>query len=73
VTDTKAIDHLRTTIADLMRWFEGDGLRAAVIGGVAAGLQGRPRLTEDVDAVVISDDASALIESGKTYGFSAYR
>ena len=70
VVEPKPIDHLRTTIADLMRWFEGDDLRAAVIGGVAAGLQGRPRLTEDVDAVVFSDDASALIESAKLYGFT---
>lgn len=70
VIDSKPIDHLRTTIADLMRWFEGGDLRAAVIGGVAASLHGRPRLTEDVDAVVFGDDASALIESGKSYGFT---
>jgi hypothetical protein len=66
----KPIDHLRATISDLMRWFEGSDLRAAVIGGVAAALHGRPRLTEDVDAVVISDDPSALIESAKSYGFT---
>jgi len=51
------LDHLRATLADLMKWFEGEGLRAAVIGGVAAGVHGRPRLTEGVDAVVFSDDA----------------
>ena len=70
MSDPKTIAQLRTTIADLMRWFEGDDLRAAVIGGVAAGLQGRPRLTKDVDAVVFTDDASALIESAKSYGFT---
>lgn len=49
---TESIDHLRDAIADLMRWIAAERLEATVIGGVAAGLQGHPRLTEDVDAVV---------------------
>jgi hypothetical protein len=70
VSDSAPIDHLRATIADLMKWFAGNHLRAAVIGGVAAGLRGRPRLTEDVDAVLLVDDASTLIESRRSYGFT---
>ena len=66
---TDGIDHLRDTIADLMRWIAGERLDATVIGGVAAGLQGQPRLTEDVDAVVLDVDADALVASGKQYGF----
>ena len=45
---TEQIDHLRDTLAGLMEWFLGEDLEAAVIGGVAAGLHGHPRLTEDV-------------------------
>lgn len=63
-------DHLRETLADLMRWFSAERLEATVIGGIAAGLQGQPRLTEDVDAVVVDADAEALITSGKLYGFA---
>ena len=70
MSDPKTIAQLRATIADLMRWFEGEDLRAAVIGGVAAGLHGRPRLTKDVDAVVFSDDAAALVASAGSYGFA---
>ncbi len=53
-----------------MRWIDGEGLEATIIGGVAAGLQGQPRLTEDVDAVVIGAEAEALIETGARFGFA---
>jgi hypothetical protein len=66
---TDGVDHLRDTIADLMRWIEAEQLEATVIGGVAAGLQGQPRLTDDVDVVVLDADPEALIASGKQYGF----
>jgi hypothetical protein len=69
VSDTRPIDHLRETLVGLMLWIGSEHLRAAVIGGVAAGLQGQPRLTEDVDAVVLDVDAEALIDSGRQYGF----
>lgn len=52
-----------------MRWFDATGVRAAIIGGVAASLLGKPRLTKDIDAVVLDTDAEALIESGAAYGF----
>lgn len=71
VTETHPIDPLRSTLASLMAWFTTAGLRATVIGGVAASLQGRPRLTEDVDVVVMTEEASHLIESGREHGFHA--
>lgn len=52
-----------------MRWFTATGVRAAVIGGVAASLLGKPRLTKDIDAVVLDADAEALLESGAAFGF----
>jgi predicted nucleotidyltransferase len=66
---TESIDHLRETIAALMRWIAAERLDATVIGGVAAGLQGQPRLTEDVDVVVFDAQAETLIASGKRHGF----
>lgn len=62
-------DNLRATLADLMEWTVSERLEAAVIGGIAAGIQGKPRLTEDVDALVIEAEADALLASGKRYGF----
>ena len=53
----------------MMRWFDAAGVRAAIIGGVAASLLGKPRLTKDVDAVVMDAEAEALIETGAPYGF----
>lgn len=68
---TAQTDHLRAALADLMRWIAAERLEATVIGGVAAGLQGQPRLTEDVDAVVYDGDAETLLASGKRHGFEA--
>jgi predicted nucleotidyltransferase len=53
----------------MMRWFDAAGIRAAIIGGVAASLLGKPRLTKDIDAVVMDAEAESLIESGAPYGF----
>ena len=54
----------------MMRWFDAAGVRAAIIGGVAASLLGKPRLTRDIDAVVMDADAEALIEVGQRMDFS---
>ncbi|HEX6642172.1 MAG TPA: hypothetical protein VF215_13720, partial [Thermoanaerobaculia bacterium] len=53
----------------MMRWFDTANVRAAIIGGVAASLLGKPRLTKDVDAVVLDMDAQTLIDSGAPFGF----
>lgn len=52
----------------MMRWFDA-GVHAAIIGGVAASLLGKPRLTKDIDAVVLDAEAEALIASGAPFGF----
>lgn len=56
-------------LAALMRWFAAEGLRGAVIGGVAASLRGKPRLTNDIDAVVFDADAERLMQSAPKFGF----
>jgi uncharacterized nucleotidyltransferase DUF6036 len=64
------LDRLIAPLAALMEWFRDAGLRGAVIGGVAASLRGKPRLTDDVDALVLEADAETLLRSGFKFGFT---
>jgi hypothetical protein len=64
------LDRLLVPLATLMRWFKEANLRGAVIGGVAASLRGKPRLTKDIDAVVLEADAEMLLESAAEFGFT---
>ena len=40
-------------LADLVKWLESAQISAMVIGGVASSFLGRPRMTQDVDALAI--------------------
>jgi predicted nucleotidyltransferase len=54
---------LESALADLMGWLDAAQAPFMIIGGVAASVLGRPRLTQDVDALVIlseSDCARAM-------------
>jgi hypothetical protein len=53
-----------------VNWFSAESTRAVVIGGVAASILGRPRMTADVDALVFLDEADleSFIESGGAFG-----
>jgi Nucleotidyl transferase AbiEii toxin, Type IV TA system len=64
------LERLRDPLAALMRWFSDAGLRGAVVGGVAASLRGKPRLTKDIDAIVLESTAEALLRGGTAFGFS---
>ncbi len=44
---------LLAALADLTNWFTGERIPAMVIGGVAASVLGRPRLTRDIDALAV--------------------
>jgi hypothetical protein len=44
---------LLAALADLMNWLDSAKIPSIVIGGVAASVLGRPRLTQDVDALAI--------------------
>lgn len=44
---------LQTALAALAKWLDESGIPAIVIGGVAASVLGRPRLTRDIDALAI--------------------
>jgi len=57
-------------IAAATRWLEEAGVRSALIGGVAASLLGRPRVTKDVDFLVVAEESiwSELLARGKPHG-----
>jgi hypothetical protein len=44
---------LLAALADLVEWLDATKIPSMVIGGVAASVLGRPRLTQDVDALAI--------------------
>ena len=44
---------LHSALADLAKWLDESHVPAIVIGGVAASILGRPRLTRDIDALAI--------------------
>jgi len=56
---------------DLVTWFRALKVKGVVIGGVAASLLGRPRLTHDVDALILMEREKweGFIDSGKKFGF----
>ncbi|OGI51981.1 MAG: hypothetical protein A3E57_08885 [Candidatus Muproteobacteria bacterium RIFCSPHIGHO2_12_FULL_60_33] len=71
MTERQELAPLISALADLARWFEAANIRGIVVGGVAASLIGRPRLTHDVDALVMADESrwQDLLERGAPFGF----
>jgi hypothetical protein len=61
---------LQAALADLAKWFEATHIPAMIIGGIAASALGRPRLTRDIDALVIVPEAgwANAMESASQYG-----
>jgi hypothetical protein len=51
---------LQTALVDLAKWLDETRIPAVIIGGVAASVLGRPRLTRDIDTLaILPDDAWA--------------
>lgn len=48
---------LQSALSDLVKWLAAERAPAVLIGGVAASVLGRPRFTQDVDALVILPEA----------------
>jgi len=51
VSESNHLSPLLDVLASLAAWLKEAGIRGAVIGGVAASLHCRPRMTQAVDAV----------------------
>jgi hypothetical protein len=67
--DPKITDALR----ELLKWFRSLSVPSMVIGGVAASLLGKPRVTKDIDALVLVEEGSweDFLEHGKKWHFVA--
>lgn len=63
---------LRATLADAVAWLSSRGLPCALIGGLAVSLRGQPRMTVDVDIVVLAtiDQALELVADLSTTPFA---
>jgi hypothetical protein len=48
---------LRSALADLTNWLNAAQIPSMVIGGVAASILGRPRLTRDIGALAILQES----------------
>jgi len=71
VADHSAILPPRDTLRDVAAWFSAAGVQWVLIGGIAASFLGRPRVTKDVDTVVLAgnEDIERLLTLGASYGF----
>ncbi len=64
---------LLSAIRDLVAWLKAKRVEGLIIGGVAASILGRPRVTRDVDALVLLDekDWGEFLSAGTEFGFVA--
>jgi len=69
--ETKVLAPLLAVLADLIAWLKAEEVAGVVIGGLAASLLGRPRLTRDVDVLVLVDEDRwpGFFAAGAEYGF----
>jgi predicted nucleotidyltransferase len=64
---------LLSALRDLVSWLKAKRVQGLIIGGVAASILGRPRVTCDVDALVLLDekDWGEFLSAGTEFGFVA--
>jgi len=57
-------------LADLVKWLESAQISAMIVGGVASSFLGRPRLTQDVDALAILPESKwdAATQAARNFG-----
>jgi hypothetical protein len=70
--ETKVLAPLLAVLADLIAWLKASEVAGVVIGGLAASLLGRPRMTRDVDVLVVVDEGrwAGFLATGAKYGFA---
>jgi hypothetical protein len=59
-------------LPDLVQWWQSQHARGLIIGGLAVALLGRPRVTRDVDALVLLEEEHwpAFFDAAPTFGFA---
>ena len=62
--------NLLKPLLDLGKWLDAINAQAVVVGGVAASILGRPRFTQDIDALAIISESewSAAVDAASNYG-----
>lgn len=62
---------LAETLRDLTAWLEAEKIPQTIIGGVAVALLAQPRVTQDIDAVILldTDSLESFLQTGSAYGF----
>ena len=68
---TEPLAPLLAALRDLVAWFQAADVPGMIIGGVAASLLGRPRLTQDIDAIVLLDQGEweEFLAAASEHGF----
>jgi len=63
---------LLEALRDLVRWLESEHVPGVVVGGVAASILGRPRMTRDIDALVLLEEEywDKFLVDGAKFGFT---
>lgn len=58
-------------LSELLAWFKQAEVNGIIIGGIAVSLIGRPRLTQDIDALVLLDNKKwdNFLQVGSPFGF----
>ena len=64
---------LLSALSDVTEWLTRERIAATIIGGVAASVLGRPRLTQDIDALAVLPEAEwgRALDSAAAYGIVA--
>lgn len=62
---------LLSVLRDFVAWLKANRVQGIIIGGVAASILGRPRVTHDVDALVLVDESkwNKFLTAGARFGF----
>jgi predicted nucleotidyltransferase len=73
VSKVETLAPLLGALRDLAVWLKAKRVEGLIIGGVAASILGRPRVTRDVDALVLIDekDWDGFLTAGSKFGFVA--
>jgi predicted nucleotidyltransferase len=62
---------LLDALRDLIRWLHAGEVQSVIIGGVAASILGRPRMTRDIDVLILLEEKhwENFLSEGAQFGF----
>ena len=69
----ETLSPLLGVLCDMVAWLKAKQVQGLIIGGIAVSILGRPRVTRDVDVLVLLDekDWNEFLSRGKEFGFVA--